>query len=252
MSDIGPIERSLSSRALSLSDIVEDAPQRNQPVHKTAPLQASVLEAVETALLGGETHYTVRPGMPELRRHILEEIAGRGGPRHESIDQAVITTGESESLYVALLELISQSGTVLVAGEGHQALFRFMELQAQKFTEDPQDAAMIRMVYREAGSERAVQEALVDYAGRHQIPDILNLGRSLHWGGGFEFPPFTLEGTIVIGDLGFRLPIGYLAGPERYLRRIRIWKQAVSICSAAPSQRAALTSLAGKREEVGE
>jgi hypothetical protein len=190
--------------------------------------------------------------MPELRRIIAKEIVRLGGPRHESVDQAVITTGESESLYVALLELVKSPGMVLVAGDRHQHLFRFMGMQPGKASDGDPDPAGIRLVYREAESERSLQEALLNYAVKHDIPDILNLGRSMDMGAGSEFPPFAPEGSIVIGDLGFRLPIGYLIGPEKYLRSIRIWKQAVSICSAAPSQRAALARLSGKLEEVVE
>ncbi len=56
------------------------------------------------------------------------------------------------------------------------------------------------------------------------------------------------EDAIVIGHLDglngidhFR--VGYAAGPPVLIKRLMTWKQALSICSAAPSQRAALFAL---------
>lgn len=44
---------------------------------------AAVWNAVRQALLSGETHYTPRPGLRELRRKLAEVIARRGGPSYD-------------------------------------------------------------------------------------------------------------------------------------------------------------------------
>ena len=68
------------------------------------PVPPSVLTAVRTALLDGETHYTNRPGIPELRQRLAEEVERLGGPSYDS-DSIVVTNSECEALYVILLAM---------------------------------------------------------------------------------------------------------------------------------------------------
>ncbi len=62
-----------------------------------------------------------------------------------------------------------------------------------------------------------------------------------------RLPPIDAS-QIVVGSLdalpgvvSFR--VGFAAGPEPVMKRIQTWKQALSICTAGPSQRAALAAL---------
>lgn len=57
------------------------------------------VERLRRALLGGETHYTARPGLPELRAAVGERLraAGLSGP-----GEVVVTAGRREALFVAL------------------------------------------------------------------------------------------------------------------------------------------------------
>lgn len=225
----------------------------------------SLMAAVEEALLKGETHYTVRLGLPELRHRLRAEVARRGGPSHETpIDNVLVTTGESEALFVALLGMALPPGDVLVGGsraKTHEALFRLMELSPQRATK-PRASAPARLVYREGSSDPVMQAALSRFAVEQDLPDVLNLqdalGRppSVRRSGGAQaggFPPFSADRTVILGNLdalpgmsAFRL--GFVLGPERFMNRIRVWKQALTICSPAPSQRAAWVALGGKEE----
>jgi len=212
-------------------------------------------------MLGGETHYTTRPGLPELRRRLLGEIAQMGGPCHESVDSALITTGESEALFVALLGLRPQPGSAAGAYVGpcrYENIFRIAGLVPKHLREPATEGRDTRLVFREFESDPAAHEILITLSLRHDLPDVLFMGDKFAPGSSVGFPPCSIERTLILGNFdalpglsAFR--IGFLAGPDALVRRIRVWKQALSICSAASSQRAAvhaLRTLVGGGEEA--
>jgi hypothetical protein len=94
---------------------------------------------------------------------------------------------------------------------------------------------------------RTIQEDIHPISKEKSLPDVLNLESSL--GSSLEsFPPFDPSLTLVTGDLDaieglstFR--VAFLMGTKAMIARCRPWKQALSICSAAPSQRAAIHAL---------
>jgi len=126
----------------------------------TLPIERApdaLLAGVERALLAGETHYTDRPGIRELR----EKVALKLGLE---VDGVIITNGAREGAFV----------TGLALGER---------------------------------------------------PDDLMIG-NFH----------DLEGIS-----SFR--VGFVAGPVETAKKVRTMKQALSICTAAPSQRAVILAL---------
>ncbi len=129
---------------------------------------AGILAGVRQALLSGETHYTARPGIPELRAKVAERLA----LSDRTADEVIITSGEREAIFVARLAL------------GLDPL--------------------------------SFQEVL---------------------------PSSMIVGTLddLPGLSSFR--VGFVCAPRELASEIRTWKQALSICSAAPSQRAALVAL---------
>ena len=217
----------------------------------------ALLAEVERALLEGDTHYTVRAGVPELRRRLIEELAAMGGPRYESLNNTLITTGEAESLFVTLLDFRHNPGIALAGCAlpcRHESLFRLMKLELRR----PDDAVPdggIRLIYREGQADRGAHETLIGRTVRGGLVDILNLGSALASGCPAGIPPYAADRTLILGSFdalpgasSFR--IGYLAGPERFTRRAAVWKQAFSICSAAPSQRAVLKALEDRQKGV--
>jgi aspartate/methionine/tyrosine aminotransferase len=241
----------LAERMNSLSGAIPDL----EPVeHDVDP---SMLAAVEAALLEGETHYTVRPGIPELRIEIAREIDRKGGPRPDAErpeDNVFITSADSESLFTILLGLGPAPGDALVSAPEpfpHTSLFHLMGLR----TRDVGQAPRCRLIFRHCSTEQTVHERLLSIAADQDIPDILDLGPTLMASPSTPFPPFDPERTLIMGNLNnlaglssFR--IAYVTGPGANLARCRPWKQALSICSAAPSQRAALHALAVSRREA--
>ena len=142
----------------ALAARVEQLPETAGPIAVDAvPLE--ILEGVRDALLSGETHYTDRPGMRELR----EKVAATLG---RTADEIVITTGDREARFVTRLA----------------------------FGETPHDVDVV-------------------IGNWDEVP-------------GLE---------------SFR--VGYVAAPKEKAAKLRSWKQALSICTAAPSQRAVLVAL---------
>ncbi len=218
---------------------------------------AALISAVEEALLGGETHYTVRPGIPELRRSIAQAIARAGGPEPDAddpMDNVLITSSVAESLFVVLLGLGLESGEIVVSSEGscqHETLFRLMGLRT---TAKP--APETCLAYRSRRDDGSYHERIKAISKERPLPDILDLESSLGSSSLDGFPPFDPSLTLVTGDLDainglstFR--VAYLMGAKAMIARCRPWKQALSICSAAPSQRAAIHALGGEANKAG-
>lgn len=140
----------------ALAERVAELPA-GEPVAVTA-VPEEILDGVRKALEGGETHYTDRPGVRELRERVASKLGFEP-------DEVVITNGESEGRFVARLAL----------GEGAE--------------------------------------------GRIQV-------------GSFDELP---------GMSSFR--VGYVAAKLEDAKKVKGMKQALSICTAAPSQRAVILSL---------
>ena len=252
MKEKNAIAKSLADRAGYLKDVEESS----EPSIDQVRIPPFILTAIKESLLSGETHYTVRPGMPERRQQIAREIHHLGGPRYDSIDNVLITNGESESLFLTILGLGLCGGEVATSAEfiQHQSLFDFFELIPHADLHALVPEQNVRFVYREQESNLDIQETLVKFAIDQNLPDFLNLGDAVGSSHIFKFPPVSHQHTLMAGSLN-ALPgievfqTGYLLGPEALMNRTRVWKQAFSICSAAPSQRAALTAIASLQEK---
>lgn len=213
------------------------------------PLPDGLLDHLRRHLAGGETHYTTRPGLTELRSAIGREIHDQGGPDRNA-DSVIVTHGEGEALYVTLLGLeIGPGSTVALDGRfRHRRLFDLLGIEVVSL-DDP-EAAKARALYREVGKPLRPEAPVV---GEERF-EILALGDLLfsERAGEIDLSPVPNH-AICLGHLDslpgldhFRM--GYVAGPPDLVRRIQIWKQALSICSAAPSQRAALFAISRERE----
>jgi len=202
----------------------------------------SLLDSLRHHLLAGETHYPDRPGMVELRRLVGAALPGIGSPRRDP-DGVLITTSEGESLFATLLGLGAGKGTRFTgsAPGRHQALFDWMGLARA----ESDGAASLH--YRDATKAR---ETGLQAGCRpdHSVPCVHSVGDSLFGSQGWTLRSDAPANLIVVGSLDgldgmhpFRL--GFVAAEPQTLAGITRWKQASSICSPAPSQRAALSAL---------
>ncbi len=211
------------------------------------PLPTGLLAHLRDHLERGETHYTTRPGLTELRSAVAGKIRERGGPDRDA-GSVIVTHGEGEALFVTLLGLgIGAESIAVVAGDcHHRGLLALLGIHVV----DPDDAEAgnAKAFYREVGEGfrdpgPAVKEG---YFG------ILVLGGQLFLSEPWAADLSSLsDDTILVGHFDsipgldhFRM--GYVAGPPEWVKRIQTWKQALSICSAAPSQRAARFLLSGE------
>lgn len=212
------------------------------------PLPAGLLEHLRKHLAEGETHYTTRPGLTELRSAIAREFRDGGGPDRDA-DSVIVTHGEGEALFVTLLGLeIGAGSTVALEGPcSHRRLFDLLGVGCVGL--DAPEAANAQASYREVG------ETLSDRApaAGDEPFEVLALGDLLfsEREGKVDLSSVS-DHAICVGDLDslpgldhFRL--GYVSGPPDLVKRIQTWKQALSICSAAPSQRAALFAISRER-----
>ncbi|MCY4400703.1 MAG: hypothetical protein OXE96_15395 [Gemmatimonadetes bacterium] len=201
---------------------------------------AALLACLRHHLLGGETHYPERPGMAELRRRVGGALRGRGYPERGP-DGVLITAGEGESLFVTLLGLDTPR-EICLSGTGarrHGNLLQWMGVRAVEPVSRDGDSATGPVIHLIGDRLFRAAGAREDAGGRAQPDDA-----------GTSMPDARagLPASIVIGSLDgvadmrpFRL--GFVAAPPDVLAGITKWKQASSICSPAPSQRAALWGL---------
>jgi aspartate/methionine/tyrosine aminotransferase len=224
------------------------------------PIQVpdEILRTVREALLNGETHYTSRPGIAGLRVRIADALLRLGAPSFDAATEVIITAGERESLFVTLLALRAGAGVVWTAADvaRYEALFSLMGLTPKALTDLDGDkgrqhqmhpAPPTRLAYRDRGATTADHDRMMRLAIASAVTDVLNVGAAVGDAAVVALPPIG-PATVVIGGLD-ALPgqhafgAGFVAGPAALLNPIRTWKQAFSICTAAPSQRAALAAM---------
>ena len=211
--------------------------------HGTLPATAPrLLDSLRHHLLAGETHYPDRPGMAELRRLVGAALPDIGYPERGP-DGVLITASEGESLFVTLLGLGAGKGTRFTGSPPgrHQALFDWMGLARADSNAAP------TLHYRDTVGDGAGGRA-TDSPLDHSVPGVHATGSSLFGSRGRTSRGDVPANVIVIGSLDaldgmlpFRL--GFVAAASTTLAGITKWKQASSICSPAPSQRAALWAL---------
>ncbi len=230
--------RHLAKRVAGLRTGVEASQFADVPIPDGLP------EYMGEHLAAGETHYTARPGIPELRTAIGREIHDCGGPVRES-DGVIVTHGEGEALYVTLLGLGlgAESNLVVQGACRHRQLFELLGIEV--VPPDGHKSRNAHTLYREFGEEPV--EACADTTSCEH--EIVALGGLLFSDSSTSTGFSSLDtDAVVIGHLDSlpaldRFRLGFVAGPPETVKRIQTWKQALSICTAAPSQRAALFAL---------
>ena len=221
----GTVESALSWRARTALNACRGL----GAVDNAAPVPTpGLLDSLRHHLLAGETHYPDRPGMLELRRLVGLAFPSIGYPERGP-DGVLITAGEGESLFVTLLALGPHTDVRFLGGpvDRHDALLAWAGIG----TSEPPVAGPAPAPWVDVVGDR-----LFRADDSHGLPAPPSAGH---------------ESGIVIGSLDglgamrpFRL--GFVAAAPETLSGITRWKQASSICSPAPSQRAALWVLGAR------
>lgn len=267
--------RALSARAIALVEALGphlvDPPRRELDLTtpETAPIPGPVRDAAEAALDRGETHYTTRPGVTVLREAIARQMTAEGFPT--TADAMLITNGGSEALYIALQTLLAPGERIVVASPAAPnviAMIRFVggvpiSLPAaggRGFLPSVEaiasaDAVALLIASPSPVSGIAVSagelEAIIAAAIARNQTVLLDrsLASALYDPAAAPFGNPELGARIVtIGSFstGYGLTgwrVGWLTAPAERIPRPRELKQAMSICTTAVSQYAAMAML---------
>jgi aspartate aminotransferase len=263
--------RALSVRAVALTALGPQLAggELDLTTAETPPIPAPVRAAAEAALDRGETHYTTRPGVTALREAIARQMTDEGFPA--TADAMLITNGGSEALYIALQTLLEPGQRIIVAGPAAPnviEMIRFVGAEpvalppvlAGGFIPSvdalaPAEAAAILIASPSPVTGLAVPsgelEALIAAATRHDMTVFLDrsLTTALYDPAQARFGHPELAAKIVTigsfsaghGLTGWR--VGWLTAPTERMKRPRELKQAMSICTTAVSQYAAMAML---------
>ena len=220
------------------------------------PLAPEHAAALRSALLGGETHYTPRPGLPELQEAIAQRIESAGAPPGGTV---VVTAGRQEALFVALAGARAEGGDVPASvtlspatdgDPGVLAACAVLDLFADCRQPAAVDAGLKTPTGRTGGApttDVAVARVTTpEEAGSGAPMEIVDCGDRLLGRDDAEkaFLAGVGEDAVLVGSLDGRpelapFRVGFFRAPPRLLGRLRSLKQAISICTAAPSQRTA-------------
>jgi aspartate/methionine/tyrosine aminotransferase len=269
--------RALATRALTVADQQETSglPGTNITADLTAPVEGVAPEhirsAAKDALDRGETHYTTRPGVTELREAVAKKLSASGFA--VTADNTVITNGGSEALYIALQCVVEAGDTVAVVGPIAPNVVQMIEFiggsvdqlmgdessgfypTAETVASSSAKSILVTtpspLTGTALGSDQL--QAIVASAADRNVEVILDqsAGNCLYES---SSEPVLNDATsshpVVIGSFsvgygmgGWR--IGFFSAPDRLMGKLRNLKQAMSICTTAVSQFAALAAIEG-------
>ncbi len=251
-----PQARALAQRVRGLRGPAEGTAGNDRPEIES-PFSVKMVLYLKAHLDAGETHYTTRPGMVELRQRVADALAGFGAPARGP-EAVLITAGEGEAVFASLLGLGYGPGDSARFSGRWRPHGRLLDMMGVTPLEEPlpEDEASESEAEAERGrllppprsakaaaspGESAKPAAAAEASGG-PVP-IVCLG-DVFGTAAAELPDLARD-AVYVGNLD-GLPemdmfgLGFVAGSPERIKRIMTWKQAFSICSPAPSQRAAL------------
>lgn len=201
-------------------------------------ISASVIQAASDALDRGETHYADRPGIPELRAIVAQQLNERYGL---SIDPkaVTITCGSVEARFSALQVLLEPGSTIIAPRDADRIEATAQLIGATVSAEATDDA---NVLYLTPGDDADAWLLQAEAMGWWVVWDV----------SGKPTPDFhpgqraaLLPRLLTIDDVETQMPgwaIGWMAGSDKH-NEIRAFKQAMTICATNVSQWAALELL---------
>lgn len=247
------------------------------------PTAPHIIAAVADALDRGETHYTARPGIAPLRHALADQLAAETGIAYDPHTEILISSGGQEGLFVAVQMLVRPGDEVLLSDPGYPTYADAVRLAgavAVSVSVDPlagtgmtAEAIAARLTPRTRllvlVSPDNPTGAVIDRAEMAKIAalaverDFLVLFDEIYKVLLFDgaehvniasFPGMRSR-TVTVGSFskGYAMTgwrVGYVAGEAHLIQPITDLKLALSICSAAPSQWAALAALTGPQDAV--
>lgn len=240
-----------------------------------------IAKAAADALARGETHYVDRVGIKPLREAIAATYA-RDGYAGITPDELLVTSGAQEALFVLLRSLMQPGDEIVVPDPGYPLLNPIAQLAGGvvipvssvadnfQFKAEHYVAALtgrtrfLFLLSPNPATGLVIPpqefEQILKVAAQHDLVVILDeaLKQGIYDGvTRLSFPDGLPENLFVIGSVSklYRMSgwrIGWLAGNSAQLAPLRDLKQALSICSAAVSQWAAVAALTGPQAWLAE
>ena len=245
---------------------------KGELAQRTAP---HIIAAVADALDRGETHYTARPGIAPLRHALAERLTAESSVAYDPRSEILISSGGQEGLFVAVQMLVRPGDEVLLADPGYPTYADAVRLAGGVCVHVPVDPCVGIGLTAAAIAARLTprtrllvlvtpdnptgavigREEMATIAALAVEHDFLVLFDEIYKAFLFDgaehvtiaaFPGMR-ERTVIVGSFskeyamtGWR--VGYVAGAAHLIQPITDLKLALSICSAAPSQWAALAA----------
>ncbi|HEY8602529.1 MAG TPA: aminotransferase class I/II-fold pyridoxal phosphate-dependent enzyme [Thermomicrobiales bacterium] len=247
------------------------------------PAAPHIIEATVAALDRGETHYTDRTGIAPLRAAVAARFGTLDDLSYEPKGEVLICGGGREALFVATQMLIEPGDEVLVVEPAPVAYAEGVRLAggipinvstlAEEGFALKAEAVRARITPRTRAllfgspatptggvTTGADLEALAGVARAYNLLVIWDeTFREYTYGGAEQANLAALPGmrerTAIVGSFSARYAMsgwraGYVVGPATLIRPVTLMKQALTICSPAPSQWAALAALDGPQDEA--
>ena len=249
------------------------------------PTPKHIVEAAKKALDEGFTTYTNPAGLPALREAIAEKFRRDNGLEYDPTSQIIVTTGAQEALAIVMQTLLDPGDEVILAAPFYMAYEANIVLAGGKpvavSTHESDDFQMSAAEIEQRITDRTklvaivspsnptaaalTRETLEEIADVARRKDVAVLSDELYEKvvyDDFEHVSIaSLEGmserTIVINGFskaysmtGFR--VGYMAGPEDYVKAALEPRHSLTISAPTPFQHAALAALTGPQDHLGE
>ena len=271
------VKSSFRTRMLELAAGLDDiiALGRGDPDFETPP---AIVAAGADALIGGYTHYSPPPGLPELREAIAFQLK-----LEYSADQVIVTNGAQEALLIAILALVNPGDEVILQAPRFNAFDYMVTLAGGRIVDVPtleeDDYALGADAIREVLTDRSKLLVIANpnnptggLTPRAELERIARLVverdlvvisdeiyEKLIFGGAEHVSLAALDGmperTVTVNGFskayamtGWR--VGYLAAPAWLVGAATEIKHTLSICTPPALQRGALAALKSGDEAV--
>jgi len=236
---------SLVDEVVSISDQIQQATTKAMDLHQC-------------------DHYTRRPGLAALCKRVAEQL-GAQGIKVDPTDGVLITGSIQEARFVTLRSLAAGK-TVYApqpAAEAYRAGIDFANANLQVFDPDgdlptaPGD--LLIMPYRHPTTGQVLDEAAVQRLSAWALDNdmTLLLDKTLEPGAVIQalaILPDLASRTIILGSFAAlgrgAWQVSWVAGHSPLVTTVRDMKQAMTICTPAASQYAALASLESHSSHV--
>jgi aminotransferase len=243
-----------------------------------------IVEAAEAAIDANQDKYTHPAGLPELREAIARKLKAENNLDYIP-EEVIVTDGVQQAITLCMLALVEKGDEVLLASPLYAAfdaaarLCGGVPVSVPTFERD--DFALMPTAIEARLTERskllvlvtpsnptgavtppAVIEHIADLAQRHDLVVISDeLYEKLIYEGSDHLSIASLPGmkerTVTLNGFskayamtGWR--VGYMAGPESFIRKLVDPRHTLSISTSTPSQFAALAALTGPQDAVEE